>query len=197
MATVPEPIHLERIEIATIGVTIEGLTPLVTHAWSAKALTMMAEAQSGKARKKKEPKDPHAEYEASFYRLPDGTPGIPAAAFKSAAVQGARNFDNLTMTLVKQAIFIKGEGPDQLVAIHGEPEMWQSPVRISGGVADLRYRPRFWPWACELQVEFNTTVLSKDSVLALIDAGGHGGVGEWRPSAPKSYTGNYGRYRVL
>jgi len=29
-----------------------------------------------------------------------------------------------------------------------------------------------------------------------VDAGGNGGVGDWRPSAPKSLTGTFGRYEV-
>lgn len=198
MADGTTQIHLERIELGELWVPIEGTAPLVTHAWSEKALRMMQEAQGGKTRKKKEPKDPEAEYESAFYRLPDGTPGIPSAAFKSATVQGARNFEAITMTMLKQSLFVRGEGPDQLVALEGfgEPEMWTAPVRISGGTADLRYRPRFWPWKATLHVEYNDVQLSKDAVIALIDAGGLAGVGEWRPSAPKSYTGSYGTFRV-
>ena len=35
-----------------------------------------------------------------------------------------------------------------------------------------------------------------DSVVSLVNAGGLGGVGEWRPSAPKSNSGVFGRYEV-
>jgi hypothetical protein len=34
------------------------------------------------------------------------------------------------------------------------------------------------------------------SVLALVQQGGRGGVGEWRAAAPKSYSGSYGRYTI-
>lgn len=191
------PIELNRITPDSIDVQIEGLSPLIMHAWSEKAKQQMRDKQQGKTTRKKEPKDPDAEYEAAFYRLPDGQPGFPAGGFKSATVQGARNFEAITMTLMKQSIFIVGEGPDQLVRIDGEPEFTEMPVRISGGTSDLRYRPLFWPWSASLTVEYNSLHLSKESVIALIDAGGQfAGVGEWRPSAPKSYTGNYGRYRV-
>ena len=39
-------------------------------------------------------------------------------------------------------------------------------------------------------------MIDEASVIALVDAAGMGGVGEWRPSAPKSATGSYGQFRV-
>lgn len=189
-------IELKPIRIEEFDIPIVGLSPLVTHNWSEKALRMIRDSQAQKTRSKKEPKDPQAEYEAAFYRLPDGEPGIPATAFKSATVQGARYFEAITMTALKQAFFVQGEGPEQLVRIVGEPEMWESPVRVGMGTCDLRYRPRFWPWSAVLRVRFNALLLSATSVANLVNAGGLGGVGEWRPSAPKSYTGSYGMYEV-
>ncbi len=191
-------IEIQRIPIGEVTVTVEGLSPLGIHAWSEKAKKQMRDKQGGKTTQKKEPEDPQAEYESAFYRLPDGRPGIPATAFKAAIVGAARNFDALTMTMLKQSLFVEGEGPEQLVPIEGgEPEFWESPVRLSTGVADLRYRPRWQTWSCTLTVRFNAKLLSSEGVVNLIDAGGWGGVGEWRPSAPKSVTGSYGRFHVV
>lgn len=189
-------IRLEPISTPTVGFTVEGLSPLCTHAWSEKARKQMRDAQQSRTRKKKEPKDPQAEYESAFYRLEDGSPGIPAAAFKSAIISGARSFEGVTMTLLKQAVYVIGEGAEQLLRINGEPEMWESPVRVGMGTADLRYRPRFFPWSVDLRVRFNANVLTAQAVATLLDAGGMAGVGEWRPSAPKSNTGSYGTFHV-
>ena len=197
MASIQEPIELDRISLDTLDIDIEGITPLITHRWSEKAKKEMRDKQAGVTRKKKEPKNPQAEYESAFYRLPDGSAGMPATAFKAATVGGARNFDSVSMVQVKQGIFVMGEGPDQLVAIEGEPIFTEMPVRIAMGTADLRYRPLFDPWGAHLTIQFNPVVLSANSVIALVDAGGIGGVGEWRPSAPKSHTGSYGMYRVV
>lgn len=191
-----QAIQIQPLRIDTIELPITGLTPLVTHNWSEKALSMMRDAQQGRSRRKKEPKDQGEEYESAFYRLDDGSAGIPAAAFKSATVQAARNFEGVTMTSLKSAIFVVGEGKDQLVRIVGEPEMWESPVRVGMGTADLRYRPRFFPWSALLVVRFNTAMLTREAVVNLVNAGGLGGVGEWRPSAPKSFTGSYGMFEV-
>ena len=65
------------------------------------------------------------------------------------------------------------------------------------GVADLRYRYSFFPWSADLRIRFLPSVLTQDSVLALLDAAGYGGVGDWRPSAPKSATGTFGQFEVV
>jgi hypothetical protein len=59
--------------------------------------------------------------------------------------------------------------------------MREDPVRNSTGVADLRYRPSFWPWRARLQVVFIRSQFNLESLIALVDAGGNVGVGEWRP----------------
>lgn len=189
-------VQLRPIEIREIIVPIEGITELIVHRWSEKAKRMMLEAQQGKARPKKEPKDPQRDYEDSLYKLPDGRYGFPAVGFKAALVGACRLFDGLPMTLAKMVIHVIGEGPEQLVPINGEPHMREDMVRLESGVADIRYRAGFWPWSADLRIRYNASVLRLDDVVTLVNAGGQGGVGEWRPSAPKSATGQYGMFRV-
>lgn len=194
-----QTIELARLRPSRLIVTVSGTAPLATHRWSEKARRMMLDAQQGKKTKVREVKDPQADFESSIYRLPDGRPGIPAAAFKAAIVSGARMFDKqVAMTAVKQVIFVEGEGPDQLLAIEGStPELWEQMVRVASGTADIRYRARFdLPWRVTLPVRYFQSSITTESLLALIDAGGTAGVGEWRPSAPKSQTGSYGTFEV-
>ncbi len=196
MATL-EPIQLDPILPDEMTIAIVGLTPLLMHRWSAKSRQQMADKQQGKTKRKKEPKDPQAEYEDAFYRLEDGQPGFPAGGFKAATVGAARNYESVSMVQLKHGLFIIGEGKEQLVRIEGEPEFTEMPVRIAMGTSDLRYRPLFFPWSATLTVEYTSVQITKESVVALVDAGGRwGGVGEYRPSSPKSHTGNYGRYQV-
>lgn len=190
-------IKLSPIERQTIIIEIEGITPLIPHKWSEKARRMMREKQSGsKARAKHEPKDAEAEAHASLYLLDDGRPGMPATAFKAATTAAARLYEGVTMTSLRSALFIKGEGSEQLVPIIGEPTLREDTPRNSGGTADLRYRYSLHPWSALLEVEFIPTIVDAESIVNLVDAGGNGGVGDWRPSSPKSMTGTYGRYRV-
>lgn len=186
------PIRRETLEIPIVGVS-----PLIPHRWSEKARGMMRDKQTGsKARAIREAKDPTEEAEASLYRLADGRPGMPATAFKAATIGAARLYEGVTMASLKAALFVTGEGDDQLVPIEGDMTMREDTPRNSGGTADLRYRYAFYPWRAVLSVTFIPSLIDLDSVVNLVDAGGNGGVGDWRPSAPKSLTGTFGRYEV-
>lgn len=189
-------ITLARLERVTFAIPIVGETPLIMQRWSEKAKQLMLDAQQSTARKKKDPKDPKADYEAAFYRLEDGTPGMPATAFKAAIGSAARFFDGVTMVSLKTGIFVKGVGSDQLVPIVGDVRMREDTPRNANGVADLRYRPEFWPWSCTIEVEYLKSMIDVDSVVNLVDASGRCGIGSWRPSSPKSMSGTFGQYRV-
>lgn len=188
---------LERIERKIIMLDVVGVSPLIPHNWSEKARRMMREAQGGTAVKKaREPKIAEDEAEAALYRLPDGRPGMPATAFKAAIIGAVRLFQGITMVQAKSAVFVQGIGPDQLVPIEGEMTMREDMPRNANGNVDLRYRYAFWPWTAALEVEYLPTMMGESSVVALVDAAGGGGVGDWRPSAPKSHTGTFGRFEV-
>lgn len=190
-------IQLAPLEIATYSIPIVGVTPLIPHKWGAKALRMMREAQSGpKVRARREPKVPEEEAEGSTYRLEDGRPGMPATAFKAAIADAARFFDGITMVQAKQSFFVEGEGVDQLVPIIGESYIREDTPRNATGVADLRYRRCFEPWSATLIVRFITSAIDLQSVVHLVNAAGLGGVGDWRPSAPRSKSGTFGRFEV-
>jgi len=193
-------LRLDRIVDNVVSVPIVGLTPLIPHRWSEKSLKMMRDKQmseQGSLRPKREPKNPDEEAEASCYWLPDGTPGMPATAFKSAIVEAARYYQGVTITMLKRIIFVEGEGSDMLVRLtYGEKVLREDTPRNSGGTADLRYRFAFYPWSAVLRVRFMPNVLPPTSVFNLVDAAGRGGVGDWRPGSPKSNTGIFGTFRI-
>lgn len=189
--------RLRRLSRDRFLIPVRGVTPLIVNRWSEKAKREMLDKQQSKARAKKDPKNPIAEYEASRYRLPDGRDGFPATAFKAAIVHAARLFDkSLTQVIMKQTVTVGGEGPEQLVPIIGEVSMREDTPRAQG-TAQLRYRAQFWPWEATLHVVCVEGQFDRDSVLALVDAAGIGGVGEWRPTSPKSATGTFGTFEVV
>jgi hypothetical protein len=196
-------IEISRIASKTMVVPIIGTSPLIVHNFSEKSKRQMLEAQQGK-KSPKEVRDPRAEYEAAFYRIAtdDGSDkyGFPVTAFKAATIGAARFYGkDVTMTSLRQFLFFHGvltkADPQQLVEIHGKPEMREDVVRLGGMArsADLRYRPMFTDWRADLKVTYVTSSLAEGSVLSLIDAGGLGiGVGEWRPEK----RGEFGTYQV-
>lgn len=198
--TTDTAIVIDRIGVETIKVPIIGTSPLIVHRWSDKAKRQMLDAQQGK-KKVKEHRDPQADYENSFYRIADDTNpdryGFPVTAFKQATIGGARFYDkSVTMTALRQAMFFRGiitkADPQQLVEIHGEPHMREDVVRVGQGT-DLRYRGEFTEWTTELAITFVTSMLDRNSLLSLVEAGGMGvGVGEWRPQK----SGEFGTYVI-
>lgn len=204
-ADLSQPIRLKRLERVRFRVPIIGETPLILHQWSEKAKReMMEKGGPAQPKKQRDKRDPDADYKAARYFLDeprsDGlTDGVMAVAFKAAIVQAARAFENVTMTQLKQFIYVHGEAPRMLVPIIGKPVMREDMVRVGKGLnktADIRWRPEYWPWSVDLELEWPSTVFDIESILTLLDAAGIGGIGEWRPTAPNSMTGIYGKFRV-
>ena len=193
---IPATINLKRIERRTITVPIVGTAPLIVHRFDEKAKQMMLEAQQTKTRAKKSAKDPNADYERSMYRLDDGGHGFPAVGFKAAMVDSARLYEGVKMTELRACLHVIGQGLEQLVRldIPTDPRMREDAVRVGMGTADLRYRAEYTTWKAALEIQFVPSMISTDSVVALVDAAGLGGIGEWRPS--KAKTGIYGTFQV-
>lgn len=193
VASQADPIAISRLAEETLLVPIIGTTPLIVHNFSEKSKRAMLDAMQGR-KTPKQPKDPNGEYEAAFYRCKDGLPGFPANGFKLATVDASRFYGkDVTKVGLRQFLFIFGEGHETMVKIEGEPHMREDVVRVGQGGTDLRYRPEFPEWSTTLEVIYFTSVLTRDSVLSLIDAGGMGvGIGEWRPSK----DGTNGTYRI-
>lgn len=193
-----EAISLARIERQTLLVPIVGETPLIVHAWDQKMRDALPGGPNSGKKGRSKLEHPTAEeaFESSKYLLPDGTEGFPAVGFKSAMADAYHLFDGMKKVQLKQNLFVRGVGPKQLVPIIGESVMREDVVRIGMGTANLRHRAMYPEWGALLEVEFLPVKISPESVIALVDASGMGGVGEWRPSSPKSATGTFGRYRV-
>ena len=189
-------IELTRLEDKILCIPIVGLTALIPHKWSEKAKRMMPGHPEGDAVKKaKGKREPEAEAEACLYKIGKQL-AMPATAFKAAMVGACRFFEQPSMVEAKQLIFVEGEGLDQLVPIEGTKILREDMPRNANGNADLRYRYAVEGWSAVLRVRFCATRISAASIVALVDAGGRGGVGDWRPSAPKSSTGTFGTWRL-
>lgn len=193
-------ITLTRIRREIAEIEIRGTAPLVVHRWSDKARREMLGSQQGK-KIPKQPKSPEGDFEASQYRAdPDGWHGFPTMAFKSAMVKGgARMFaKSVKMTELRQLCTFLADGMDpagtQLTRLAGaDPVLREDMVRVGMGKADIRYRAEYRDWSALLRIEYVPSVIDLSSVVALVDAGGTNGVGEWRPEK----SGSFGTYEVV
>jgi hypothetical protein len=187
-----DPVALPPLKRRMIKVTVIGDTSLITHKFSDRAKKALLDKQTGKASAGREKRDPERDYEESKYLLPDGSCGIPGAAFKNAMVRACTQTSGFPMTRAAVAFHIVAE----LVKIKGEPNMREDIVRLETGVPYLRYRAEFSPWSCEVPIVFNENVISLEQVINLVELAGMVGVGDWRPFSKKNYSGNHGMFHV-
>ncbi len=122
--------------------------------------------------------------------------GFPANSFKLAANSSAYRLGWVKNQMgLRGAYFLNAEDGSELVEIKGStPVIREDMVKVGMGSADLRYRPMFEEWYCDMILEFNESGDMKlNDILSCIEAGGYVcGVGEWRPEK----DGQFGRYHI-
>lgn len=197
----PQAVVIPRLQILRLRLPIRGITPLIMCRFDEKVRAEMEAKTEGKAKNKKAPKDPEAEWNAARWVSTEGWDGIHAGGVRAALIDAVRSVDGLTMTAVKQAIFIRADGRaadgTPLVRIHGQAERFSNMCRTTTGVAYPRHRPIYKDWRCVLQLEVNEHILSRDAAVNLVSLAGFTcGLGEWRPTSPKSRTGDNGRFEL-
>ena len=122
----------------------------------------------------------------------EGRYGIASLAFKQSMVNAANiKKIGIAKTDARTVLFVKGEViPVCCESIDAREDV----VRLESGVLDLRYRPYYFGWRCEVPIQFYPQGVSVQQVLNLLQQAGESqGVGDWRPEK----SGNvYGRWRV-
>lgn len=186
-----QEVKIPALSKKVVSLTIEGMSPLMTNKFSEEAQKSIEDKQTGVAKAKKAPKDPKKCYEQAMYKLSNGKPAIPAAAFKKAAVGACRFLDEFKMTEVRGAFHILADEGD-LIQIKGIPQMDVRKVNVKGS-ADIRYRPRFDNWECTFKVMYNSNFITPGQIANLFENAGFGiGIGELRPEK----GGSLGMFRV-
>jgi hypothetical protein len=177
-APAPMQIELPALDIRTMQLVLIGDSPLICHAWSAKAKKAMLDKQMKRAKQAREAKNPEDDVVGSLYPHPEGDYGFPCAAFKSAAVDACSHIEGVTKVLARGAFHVVGE----LARIDGKPTPREDMVRVGMGTADIRFRGEFKQWRAALTVRYNGGVLSAEQIVNLFNVAGFAiGVGEWRP----------------
>jgi len=194
-------IDIPKPDIQTINLVLVSDSRLVSHRWSEKARQQMMDKQTGKAVKKKEPKNPEEDYKATLYQHKDGWYGMPATAFKGAAVNACRYTEGITMVMARGVIFVESDGSDkdgiELVKVEGDgPHMREDMVRIGMLQSDIRHRGEWREWKTNVRVRYNANIITAEQIMNLFSlAGLHVGIGEGRPGAPKKSM-DWGMFHV-
>lgn len=192
---IPEP------KVLHLVLPIRGITPLIVCRMDQKTQNELRAATEGGARNKKEAKDPEKEWNSARWVSTEGWDGVHAAGIRAAIISAARSVDGVTMAALKQGVFVKADGQSAegvpLVRITGEPKCFSNICRTTTGVAYPRHRPKYDEWSMVLNLTINGHILSYAAAANLVAlAGAFSGLGEWRPTAPKSMTGDFGRFEI-
>lgn len=197
--TIPRP----EIRYATLA--LEGISPLIMHKWSDKALNMLQDSQTGRAKAQRKARDPEQEARDAAYVIPgnedmeDGAEGkyyFPAPAFKHAFLYGVAQLDDtkkFPKTKATGWLFIDRDP----VLTFDELVIRSDTGRIGQGTSTMIYRPQFNGWSVDLDISYNAHTITPEQIVALFDLGGMGGIGDYRPTSPKNKTGDFGRFRVV
>lgn len=187
---------------------VRGIAPYVQNKFSAKAREQMKDKQeagsTGKKGTKKDAKNFQEAYEMATHRAVDGWCGIPAPAVRAAMISACRTV-GFKMTLAKLSVFVEADGFDAddqtpLIKItRGDPEYFESLVRLATGVADIRPRPMWRPgWEAVIRIRFDGDQFTLTDVTNLLmRVGLQVGIGEGRPDSKMSTGMGWGMFEVL
>jgi hypothetical protein len=192
-------VKLIALDIQGLEVPIVGTAPLIMHRFAEKARKQIEDKQQKKASAPKEARDPAQDVRDSCHVIkgtamePGCVYGIPAVAFKGAAVSACTHVD-MTKVFARGAFFVDSEPGTDLVPIEFDHVVERCDfVTVGMGTRDLRYRPEFHGWRAVLKIRYNASSISPDQIVNLINLAGFScGVGDWRPER----DGQHGTWKV-
>lgn len=205
-ADAPTAVTIKAPAFQTISLHLRGTAPYMQARFAEKARQQMRDkmlagstAKKGKAR---DPRDFEADYRGAMHLSNEGWHGIPASAFRNAAIDACR-MAGFQMTRARMSVFVEADGFDALdgtplVRIEGEPESTEMMVRNETGVPDIRVRPMWRNWSLTLRVTFDSDQFTASDVVNLYHrAGIQVGIGEGRPFSKKSNGMGFGLFEIV
>lgn len=192
-----EVIRVTAPNIRRMRIKITGTAPYLQCRFPKKAMDAIRAKQAlgdkGLAGKKpvRKPRDFKADYLGALHKIDNKNFGIPAGAFRQAAISACR-LVGFKMTIAKLSINVIADGYDAvdqtpLVKIIGTPEPHEMMGRNADGGCDLRVRAIWRKWSSVVTVEFDEDQFSASDVFNLFcRIGLQVGVGEGRPDSRNS-----------
>jgi hypothetical protein len=195
------------VQPSKMTVWVKGIESLIVHNFGAKAVKMILDKQTGKAKPgPRALKDPFSDFKESLYiindkkvpktRLEPGqswkyvpdTFGFPASGFKKAMVSACSMVEGVKKTWIRGLVHIHG---NYLPIVYKELVMRQDTVRVGPfgkKSADIRFRGEFIDWKIQLEISYNRSAITPEQIAMLLsNAGFSVGIGEWRPEKDGSH----------
>lgn len=198
-STTPAEIVVSAPKFAQVEFCILGTTPLVMNrmpekAWQELILPKGRKTASDKATNMKH--DPLQEFRnAPYITNDDKAPAllyVLPTAIKKAMCTAALMESGINKTDVQRLVYV----PDEGVQVFGIPEMFMAIVRMAdpGRTPDVRTRAILPEWACKVQITFDSTYISEQTIANLLaGAGFRAGIGDWR----QEKSGSKGAFKLV
>lgn len=200
-----ETIEIFEPKLGKFGVTVVGISSLIMNSLTEEAMPGIK--QPGKDNKEKRLRvggrvlTKEEEWERSRYYTKKGKNGFPLSAFKDAVLEVARGKGwwpgtNMSGKLMGAALQLLETNDDPIVEIRGEinkrADIGRRPPKK--GTPAMIYRYEYQTgWECDLTIQFNASLISQETICALLDTAGCGiGVGAWRPQR----EGSHGMFKL-
>ena len=194
-------LEIPSLSIGVMEVSIKGASPLVTHAWGAKAVRQMLEQQmmtaeeKKKSRQNRKAKDPKEDFEQARYVV-NGKDAFPVSGVKKAMIEAGYAV-GIAKSRIRQAMFVTGDLDTNFSEIKCKKIfMREDVVRVgpfNKRTTDLRYRPEYRDWTMKLFIKFRRDMIDEQRIATLLQNAGFSiGLGEWRPQK----DGNFGMFEV-
>lgn len=193
-------------KMQTLAVGIISTAPYCQNRFSEKArqqlIAQQEQGSTARAGRKREAKDFRAGFLAAQYKATAGWYGMPASAFRNAAISACR-IVGFKMTNAKLAIFVEADGYDAkdstpLIRLYGAaPVMRIHTVRNATGVPDQRPRAFFDEWRATVRVTFDADMFRAEDIINLFARIGlQVGIGDGRPDSTNSAGMGWGTFRL-
>lgn len=204
--TPTQTLQIQPPNIQELQIRIIGMAPLMICRFSKKSMDIMVAKQQGGSTTKKgvkrEARDFEADFQGARHISTEGWDGVHAAAFRNGMISACR-LVGFKMTIAKMSVFIVADGFDvvdsvPLVRIHGPaPKMSTMHTRNATGVIDLRARPVWDQWSCNLRISYDADQFTAGDIVNLLArVGQQVGVGEGRPDSRASAGMGFGTFRL-
>jgi hypothetical protein len=196
-------VSIPAMKEETFSVKLVGTSPLIVNKFSNKAKQAMEDKQQKKAKQARPKREPEQEYLAACYVMPGSKQagekgalyGIPAAGIKNAAVTATRYVEGMTATFARGAFFVMDDGGGLVQIEYSEMRMREDAVRLASPSRplDLRYRPEFLDWSCDVRIRYNASAITPEQIINLFNVAGFSvGLCEWRAEK----NGQNGGFRI-
>lgn len=184
-------VQLQELKKEKIVVDIIGITPLLMEKMDMDVVERY-NLKKGKKLSEKDNKIEEEKYDAKKHFTDDGKIGFPATGFLKGMVEVAPYIDGMDKKRVRGSVRILGD----IIPIKYKSETkdvkWGKTSGITKAPRKI-IRPKFNDWSCKLEIVYNSTNLSAEQIINLVNwAGFQMGIGGFRPE----HSGNFGQYEV-